>query len=50
MLFVADFAVHIRGAPLPYPGHYCVPQEVQELTERQQTASKKQAHIATKLT
>ena len=35
---------------LSYLGHQNVPQEVDELTERQNTASEKQAHVSTEFT
>ena len=46
---IAGLLCYINGA-FPYPVHYNFPQEVDEFTERQYTASKEQAHIATKLT
>ena len=46
---VVRFSVTIPGT-LQYLGRYNLPQEVNELEKRQYTASKEQAHVATKLT
>ena len=41
--------VYMHGA-YPHPGYQNFQQKVDELTDRQDTASKKQAHVATKFT
>ena len=46
---IAALSCYINGA-FPYSVHYNFPQEVDELTKRQYTASKEQAHVSTKLT
>ena len=46
---VGRLSVIIAGTLL-YLGRYNLPQEVNELEERQYTASKEQAHVTTKLT
>jgi len=45
----AGLLCYINGV-FPYSVHYNFPKKVDELTERQNTTSKKQAHVTTKLT